>query len=275
MDVWLALAIAARPDLLVLGIAAAAARLVAFRTQRARLIRAACAFAAPLVIIGAIMLWYNAARFGDPLEFGVRYQLTSVDMRTQRMCGVRNIAEAMRLVNNVFHYVFLPPVAQARFPFLDAQTAALDPAVSWPTPGNATEQVIGLAPLMPLAIIGSALALLFALVWRGAVDSPVRAAMILMAGAWLVLAALSTCWWIVARYSLDFTLLMVIATAVCIERGLSSSDTLPLRAATIILAVYSILLGTLLGFEGLGGAFRSVNPTLFKAIGKTLHVKVR
>src|SRR5256885_12993449 len=42
---WLALAIAARPDLLILGIPTAAVLGIAFRTRRTQLVRAACAFA--------------------------------------------------------------------------------------------------------------------------------------------------------------------------------------------------------------------------------------
>src|SRR3954469_14545508 len=98
-----------------------------------------------------------------------------------------------------------------------------------------------------------------------------------MFGAWLTLAALSTCWWVVARYSLDFMVLMSVATAVCLERGLvlleqSGLRTFFLRLTVVILATYSILLGLLLGFEGLGGSFRRLNPSLYQSIGRTLHV---
>jgi hypothetical protein len=267
MGLWLALAIAAHPDLIVLGIAAAAALVIAFWTRRQQLVRAACAFAVPLVIVGAAMLWYNAARFDDPLEFGVRYQLTSVDMEGKRVCGVRNLAEVIRAANNVLHYVFLPPVARSEFPFLDALPATLDPAVSWPTGSSATEQVIGLAPLMPLTMIGAALALLFAFVWRGAVDARVHASIIVMAGSWLILAGLSTCWWIVARYSLEFMMLMAGAAVALIEQALALLPrTRVPRLLVAALAIYSVAAGFLLGFRGPGGAFKSANPALIRRL---------
>ena len=266
MGVWLALAIAARPDLLILGIPTAAVLVVAFRTRRTQLIRAACAFAFPLIIVFAAMLWYNAARFGDPLEFGVRYQLTSVEMEGKRVCGVRSLAEVVRMANNVCHYVFYPPVARSPFPFLDALAATLDPAVTWPTNGF-TEPVIGLAPLMPLAMIGSALALLFAFVWPATVDSRVRASIIVMAGAWLILAVLSTCWWIVARYSLEFMMLMAGATVVLTEHALTllPRSFVP-RLFVAALATYSVAVGFLLGLSGPGGAFKRANAPLIRRL---------
>jgi hypothetical protein len=257
MGVWLALAIAARPNLLVLGTAAAAAMVIAFRRQRALLVRAAGAFAIPLAVTGAAMLWYNAARFGDPFEFGLRYQLTSVDMTGKHVCGVRSFAEAVRVANNVLHYLFMPPIARSEFPYLDALGAVLDPAATWPSGSRVTEQVIGLAPLMPLAIAGAALALLFAFVWRGAADAPLRAAIVVMAGAWLILAGLSTCWWIVARYSLEFMMLMAGASVVLIERALAMLPrTRVPRLLVAALALWSVLAGLLLGFNGPGAAFR-------------------
>jgi len=255
VGVWLALSIAARPNLIVLIVPS----LLAIRS-----LRLARALLLPIVISTAILWSYNFARYGNAFELGVTYQMEFTSMQGKRVCSICNTKEVLRFFNNAEHYLFWAPAIDSNFPFVSLTTARLDPRVSAPL---GADTILGVVALIPLVMFGTLVALM-----RPRRDD---AAALVMLGAWLTLAALSTCWWIVARYSLDFTLLMVIATAVCIERGLSSSDTLPLRAATIILAVYSILLGTLLGFEGLGGAFRSVNPTLFKAIGKTLHVKVR
>jgi len=45
-------------------------RLIANKTR-------ALVFAIPVVICGAVLAWYNYARFDNPLDFGVRYQLSS------------------------------------------------------------------------------------------------------------------------------------------------------------------------------------------------------
>jgi len=149
----------------------------------------------------------------------------------------------------------------------NCRIATLDPAVTWPTGSSVTEQLIGMAPLMPLTMVGTALALLFAFVWRGAADAPVRAAIVVMAGAWLILAGLSTCWWIVARYSLEFMMLMAAASAVLIERALAMLPrTLMPRLFVAALALYSVAVGFLLGFNGPGEAFKTANPALIRRL---------
>lgn len=267
LTLWLALSIAARPNLGVLLFVTAFVIL-----RRKPSMKMLAASLAPLAIVAMAMLWYNAARFGDPLEFGVRYQLTHVDMAGRNVCSLCTVPELARFANNIGHYLFWPLHVRSAFPFLDAMPARLDPAVSWPTPGNMTEQIIGIAPLAPLMILGSVFALLLPLgLNREATDVATRSAFHVMAGAWLILFGLSTCWWIVARYSLDFMLLMSAASAICIETGLTNLRTLgtrirPLRTAIAALACYSILTGILLGFVGPGDAFKRANPAVFERV---------
>lgn len=253
LSVWLALSIAARPNLGVLLFITAAAVLL-----RARTLKMSAAFLAPLAIVAAALIAYNVARFHEPFEFGVKYQLTSVPMEHHRVCSLCNTAELGRAVNNVRHYLFAAPHLRGEFPFVELPHADLDPAVSWPRPDSTTEQIGGLWPLVPLTLIGSATAMLLI---RLRPDPGTRAAMQVLAGGWLVLLGLSTCWWIVARYSLDFMLLLIAGAVVCIESGLSGLRErgvriLPLRIMVMVLALYSIMLGLLLGFTGPGDVFK-------------------
>jgi hypothetical protein len=265
LTLWLALSIAARPNLGVLLFVTAFVIL-----RRKPSMKMIAASLAPLAIVAIAMLWYNAARFGDPLEFGVRYQLTHVDMSGRKVCSLCTVPEVARFANNIGHYLFWPLHIQSTFPFLDAMPARLDSAVSWPTPGNMTEQIIGIAPLAPLMILGTLVALLLAL-RPGPKDLVTRSALQVMAGAWLIVFGLSTCWWIVARYSLDFMLLMSAASVICIENALTRlrATTIrfaPIRAMIIALACYSILTGILLGFVGPGDAFKRANPAVFEKV---------
>jgi hypothetical protein len=265
LTLWLALSIAARPNLGVLLFVTAFVIL-----RRKPSMKMIAASLAPLAIVAIAMLWYNAARFGDPLEFGVRYQLTHVDMSGRKVCSLCTVPEVARFANNIGHYLFWPLHIQSAFPFLDAMPARLDSAVSWPTPGNMTEQIIGIAPLAPLMILGTLVALLLALS-PGPKDLVTRSALQVMAGAWLIVFGLSTCWWIVARYSLDFMLLMSAASVICIENALTRlrATTIrfaPIRAMIIALACYSILTGILLGFVGPGDAFKRANPAVFEKV---------
>jgi hypothetical protein len=262
---WLALAIAARPNLGVLLIASAWVIVRELRETRAALVRAAAGFVAPLAVVAALLIAYNYARFNEPFEFGLRYQLTSVDMKGQRVCGVCSVPEAMRLANHTMHYLFWSPAFRAGFPYVEMQPARLDAAVVWPRQNDATEQMIGILPLFPLVAVG----MLFAIVF--AEDQRLRAARRVIFGGLLVLFSLASCWWVVSRYSLDFFFLLVPASIACVERGLSRLREMdvrvgPLRAGAAALACYSACMGVLLGFEGPGEAFRRANPELFERI---------
>jgi hypothetical protein len=249
MALWLSLAIAARPNLLVLVIPAA---VILWRQEPRVRVRAMLFAAIPVVLTACGYLGYNAARFGNPLESGISYQLTYVPMRGLSRCSICSGPEVVRFASNALQYQFTPPRLSSRFPHAEAATAHIDKRVSWP--GGEPEEIVGIVPLVPLALIGTLLALLLA---RRA-----RIGAAILAGAWLVLFGLSSCWWIVSRYALDFQLLMLLGTAVCVEEGLALRPGRWLRIAVALLALYSIILGLLFGLEGRGGAFRGQNPWL-------------
>jgi hypothetical protein len=267
MGIWLALAIAARPNLGVLLLVAVPVVLLA------RQWKTALAFFIPLAVVGSSMIAYNVARFGTLFEFGTRYQLTHVSMSDYpNICGVRTSAEAGRLCNHALHYLFWSPTVRSQFPFVDLTHAKLDPAVTWPTPGRLTEQVAGLAPVIPLTMLGT----FFALLLFGAREARTRAAVRVLAGGWLVLLGLASCWWVVARYALDFQLLIVTSSVVLIDAGMArlrehGLRLMPLRIAIAVLSLYSILLGTLLGLVGPGDAFARNHPETFAAIRGLFH----
>lgn len=268
LSLWLALAIAARPNLLML-IPTALIVLLAVRKARRSIVKTALAFIAPLLLVALALISYNMARFHEPFESGLKYQLTSVDMANQRVCGVCNFPEVLRVANHSTHYLFRAPTILSAFPFVNMEYAKLDPAVAWPRESTTTEQVIGIAPLVPLAMIGTLFALFLA--FSSNANDGVRTATQVMAGGYLVMLGLSSCWWVVARYSLDFMFLIVPSSIVCIEAGLArlrdhGVRILPLRIGAIGLACYSIVLGLLLGFGGPSDAFRTANPELFQKV---------
>ncbi len=47
----------------------------------------AVAFVLPVVLVAIGLMWYNAARFGSPFDFGANYNLTSNDMTRPRLLG--------------------------------------------------------------------------------------------------------------------------------------------------------------------------------------------
>lgn len=73
----------------------------------------AAAFLLPVIAVAAVLMWYNAARFGSPFDFGANYNLTSNDM-TRRGFGVGRIAPA------VLTFLFGVPGISTVFPYLSA-----------------------------------------------------------------------------------------------------------------------------------------------------------
>lgn len=65
----------------------------------------------PYLLVAAGIMYYNAARFGSPFDFGVAYSLTSNDMTRRGF----NLHQALL---GVWHYFFNPPAVSSEFPFL-------------------------------------------------------------------------------------------------------------------------------------------------------------
>lgn len=237
MGVWLGLAIATRPNLAVLGLLFV---FVLFRHRRAALFAMI-----PIVVIGGAYAAYNYARFGNPLELGITYQISYVPMWRAAPCSLSCGADVVRFANNVMHYVLWAPTFTGPFPYADFPRSALDPAVSF---AGGAEQIAGVAALVPLVLIGTAIALLWRPEWN-------RAPRLVMAAAWLILAGLCTCRWVTARYSLDFMLLMTTSAVVCIELALTDVRRRAVAIVLAIVACYSILTGVLAGVRGPEGVF--------------------
>jgi hypothetical protein len=229
MGLFLGLAIATRPNLAVLVVVQA---LIVFRHRRL-LVHAAL----PLLAIGCALAAYNYARFRNPFEFGVSYQLARVPMQGRTVCGVCGPGELPRLANHISHYVFWPVLFHGRFPYVWVQNHRLDPAVTYP---GEPEPIAGIAPVTPLALVGTFFALLLG--WRR---------QHFLFGGWLVLLTLSSCWWVTARYTLDFLGLILLGAVLNIEAGLAllAERGVPVRGvrwACAALAVYSVAVGMLL-----------------------------
>jgi len=77
------------------------------------------AFVVPFVAIGALVFWYNHARFGSGFDFGATYSLTTNDMNNRGF----NFA---RILRGLYNFLFQPPVINAAFPFLDSAELASD-----------------------------------------------------------------------------------------------------------------------------------------------------
>ncbi|MCR4788108.1 MAG: hypothetical protein K5888_05960 [Lachnospiraceae bacterium] len=73
----------------------------------------------PYVCSAALVMWYNAARFGSVFDFGATYSLTSNDMNLRGL-GIS------RMLSGLAAFLFKPPYITGRFPFLHTTTFDLD-----------------------------------------------------------------------------------------------------------------------------------------------------
>jgi hypothetical protein len=278
MGFFLALTIATRPNMIVLAIVASWAVLRSSRDQapspekRRNLRNRILAFAAAVMVIGGAYAIYNYQRFDSPFETGLSYQLTTKSMLNETPCRLCTPSDFSRFMNTLMHYIYYAPKFMSTFPFVDMRYNDVDKETSFPA---MAEPMAGVGAVTPLAMIGSGLALLLVLGKRVR-DTGTRAAMFLVAGAWIAMLTLSTCRWVTSRYSLDFAILMVAGAIFGIEQGLTflreaGVSIRPLRVLVIVLALYSIVTGVLLGFAGPRNTFRLKNPEGFARIEKLLQ----
>lgn len=66
----------------------------------------------PYMLVAAGIMYYNAARFGSPFDFGAAYSLTSNDMTKRGF----HLSQALL---GIWHYFFRPPVVGSDFPYLE------------------------------------------------------------------------------------------------------------------------------------------------------------
>jgi hypothetical protein len=256
---WLGLSIAARPNLAPLVIVTAVA--LWRHAPREQRLRQLALWLVPLGVIAVAMTTYNFVRFRQPFEFGVRYQL-GADLIGDRICGLASGGEVVRFANMVGHHVFQPPTFGGDFPWVNLPWSRVDPRV---TPGS--EQSGGIGAVTPITLIATVLLVTGFGRNRGAGGA---AAIYVMAAAWVILLSVSTCWFVASRYSLDYALLMTSAAIVSLESLMAAEERPHLKLVSLALLVYSIVVGTLLGFAGPYDAFKTQNAPLLERITAAL-----
>lgn len=76
-----------------------------------RNILSGAAFCIPYIAIAVLLMWYNAARFGSPFDFGATYNLTTNDMTKRKF-------HFARLIPGLWSFLFQPPSVSIEFPFI-------------------------------------------------------------------------------------------------------------------------------------------------------------
>ncbi|GIW05934.1 MAG: hypothetical protein KatS3mg060_0739 [Dehalococcoidia bacterium] len=223
----------------------------------------ALVLAAPL-LAGALLLGvYNAARFGSPLEFGHRYQLTSYHL----LRDYAGFATIGHIAPNVVHFFLRPLRLTPELPFV-----GWTPYERW----NATfcagapdelifGPIVGLFPAAPftaLALAGVVLPF----------RPPQRRLAVLWAGllAIMALAALPVVMqrWVTLRYEADFFPLAIIVAFIALAGLLQAFPRwrAPINGIAATAAAATALLGILFGISGAFGHFERHNPGLWESL---------
>jgi hypothetical protein len=251
------LAVGCRPHLALVAVLMTAFIAVKFWRSAATLIR----FVAPILVAGALLATYNYIRFDNPLEFGLRYQVTS------NPAGPVIHLKASNLLPGMEYLLLLPPVVDTSFPYLHpfftspflGYPSRHPGRYSTPVPGVAIpgqlidvypEALVGLLAAAPLSLFG-----LFSF-WplcaapRNGGDAGFTLWLIrcMLVCSLAILCAVSLTGWAVGRYEVDFAPLMILASCCVVvglwqnHGGMSAIRTRLLRASILACVAWSILL---------------------------------
>ncbi len=242
------LAVASRPSLLfgviILLIPAAKAWHERDETNsRRHSVSLFAAAVAPVALIGLGLMFYNDLRFGNPFEFGWRYQLNGGYQTKLQQFSLRYLCFN-------FRFYFLEPFGwSGQFPFLLGIPLISYPMGYYPQKMGACGAIITIYPLI-LLILAAPLA------WRNRpVASPLRwfvTAVFLL----FVICALTLCLFVVAgsRYELDFLPALILLSGIGylgLERFLSEFSVWRrvARSTWCLLLAYSLAFNGLLNVE--------------------------
>jgi len=78
----------------------------------------ACALV-PLILLGSVQMWYNAARFGSPFDFGIKYSLTINDF-------IHSQYHTIFVMIGLFNYFFAVPSFSLKYPFITTPFSSFD-----------------------------------------------------------------------------------------------------------------------------------------------------
>ncbi len=192
----------------------------------------------PIILVAAVVMAYNYARFGSPLDFGANYNLTTNDMTKRGMVFGRTGL-------GIFTYFFQPMRIDAQFPFVND----FDPATVYQGITITEKQIGGAFMMFPIlfyAIIG-----VFKKSWFK--DNKAHRLVCFAVAVSFIVAVLDTQMaGILMRYLTDFVWLLMIAASMTVfalhERILDGKSTLTdhrLRSLAIALCGVSVAVGFL------------------------------
>lgn len=228
------------------------------RQSESSLVMRALLVFAPIALIGLSLAWYNWQRFGNPLEIGLRYQLTlGYEMYKERPVQLGNIPY------NFYYYFLLIPKIGTLFPFIFAEAPQ---GIVLPSGYLGIENAAGFFLISPVSLFILGLPLLRK---KG---GPLVATLLFMMGA-----AFATVWSVLIisvtmmRYYVDFVPMLVFTGGVVICHLVClSQDAKYVRIASRCLLAVILSIGCwsgfFLSFTGRYCLLKWFNPEVYQSM---------
>lgn len=220
----------------------------------------------PYMFIGVILMEYNYARFGNPFDFGEKYQLTLYNANETKL----NI---FSLFQGVVTALFNLPLFKMDFPFVTSHQYSL------PVYAHLYVEDIsaGLFFLSPICFILFAMKRFIKQCKEEEKESKVNKEILVFVISLLVVAGIILLYTvakagITIRYFLDFAWLLVIASIIIFFKNYESKKSIEskkiLETIIITIAVITFIYNFLQGFNGdaYGRGMQNVNPAMFERI---------
>jgi len=231
----LGLAVGCRPHLAVICWVV----LVSFAIRVSCNLRLMMPLAALMLVIGAVLGWYNYVRFDNPFEFGASYQLGGFSFSILQ----RNFVTLFRSARE---FLFVAPHLDTSLPFI--HTVYINPLTGSDGPVIWTEDTVGLIPAAPFALLGFSVPLFLR---TRRIDKGIDQASrwLLSTIYWssiMVFVILCALGWVMGRYLPDFAPLLtfdaVVVVAILWQSLPESPNRYALQWGTSMAAIYGAVL---------------------------------
>ncbi len=238
-----------------------------FREKNLSMMRDALFLLTPVILIGAVMGWYNYARFGSIFEFGISYQLAGVNYHRI------DIMAPIYIPLGLYHYIFQTIPFDLRFPFFHVVRPIAPISIPF---FYYYEQTIG---LLSLPVYWLLIPPLFCLrsIWRIS-PSFLMIALFIFSGSMLSLVVVSSVVGPTMRYIVDFSPLLLLATLSLFfsVQPMIFSQLGPgpqiRRLSFYIPALFTIFISISISMSGYFDSFRNLNPQLYHKIEHFFHI---
>ncbi len=202
-------------------------------------------FCAPYIVIGGLVMVYNAARFSSPFDFGASYNLTTSDM-TKRGFALD------RWGLGVYEYLFRPPTISATFPFLSSSY----PSTSYIGFTSREGMFGGIFATYPV------LWSLFAMHKAKSQKQPFKFALVLLAAGFITCLVDIQAGGILPRYTCDFAVFFVLAASITLMMLYKEYPSLATKFAAWSL-LCMVLYDTLLVIAGGTSTLQTMNKQIY------------